>query len=195
MKQFYSIHEGEYLAGICINKAIKNCDLWIPAKDRGVDILLTNKNNNKKNVSLQIKHSKDYTPANSVKIQKHFRSCGWWRFGKSAVKNSLKKNKKNKKPADFWVFTLHSFSVNKTDCIVIKTTELYERLSKINKKGKSEQTYFWITKSGKCFETRDIEKLQKKDILDGKFNSIDPKRDFTRYLNKWDPVKRHLGVK
>jgi len=195
MKPFYSIHEGEYLAAICINKKIKNCDLWFPSKDRGVDILLTNKDNYKKNVSLQIKYSKDHLPANSVVIQKTCRSCGWWTFGQTAVKKSIDNSPNNhRKLADFWIFTIHSFFEKETDCIVITPTKLYERLSKFKEEGENEQTYFWITKNRKCFETRGLDTTQEKELLEGKYNSIEPERNFTEYLNNWEQVKKQLGV-
>jgi len=188
MKQFYSIHEGEFLVGACLNKVIKGCELWIPAKDKGTDILVTNKDDYKKNVSLQVKHSTDYLLTHSAEDQEFYRSCGWWNFGLTTIKESINKN------VNFWVIDIHSFSNKKTDCIVIKPTELYERLSKLTRNGKSEQTYFWITKDGQCFETRGLKAKQIKLLEKDKYNSIDPVRNFTKYLNNWEPVKKLLGL-
>jgi hypothetical protein len=196
MKPLYSIHEGEYLVGLCINKAIKNCDLWIPAKDRGIDILVTNKKDYKKSVSLQIKFSKDHLPENPAIFKKFFRSCGFWNFGQTAIRDSMKRIS-----VDFWVIALHSFSEKKIDCIVIEPNILKNKFSKFKKEGKNKKgdkiakTYFWVTKNNKCFETRDIESQQKKELLEGKFNSIKTERVFTKYLNNWEPVKKILGVK
>jgi len=193
MKPFYSIHEGEYLVGLCIKEKIKGCELWIPVKDRGVDILLTNKDDYKKNVSLQVKSSTDHLPTHSPEEIKFYSSCGFWNFGPTAVKKSIETTdpKNHKKPADFWIIAIHSFFGKKTDCIVIKPSELYERFSKFKK---TEKTYFWITKDGKCFETRGLNKSQQKLLMEGKINSIEPERNFTGYLNNWKPVKQLLGV-
>jgi len=188
MKQFYTIHEGEYLVGNFLAKEIKGCVLWIPAKDEGTDILVTKKDDYKKSVSLQVKYSKDYLPENPAEIQKFCRSCGWWNFGQTIVKKSMGKNS-----VDFWVFTIHSFFEKETDCIVIPPDDLYKRFSKFKKEGKSEQTYFWITKDGKCFDARGLNKSQQKSVFEGYFNSIEPERDFTGYLNNWEPVKQLLG--
>jgi len=191
MKQFYSIHEGEFLAGLCINEKIKECDLWIPVKDRGVDILLTNKNNYNKNVSLQVKSSTDYLPSHSPEEIKFYHSCGFWNFGPNTVKKSIDNTKKQTKSADFWVIAIYSFFGKKTDCIVIKPTDLYKQFSKFKK---TEKTYFWITNGGKCFETRGLKKSQQKLLMEGKINTIEPERNFTKYLNNWEPVKKQLGI-
>lgn len=189
MKQFYPINEGEYLVGLCLNQAIKECELWIPAKDKGTDILVTNKDDYKKSVSLQVKYSKDHLPSQSAEDQKFYRSCGLWNFGQTAIKTSMDKN-----PVDFWVIAIHSLFENKTDCIVIAPTDLYKRFSKFKEEGKSAKTYFWITKDGKCFETRGLKKPQQKLLIEGKFNAIEPERNFTGYLNNWKPVRQLLGV-
>ena len=186
MKQFYSIHEGEYLVGLCINKEIKECELWIPAKDKGTDILVTNKDDYKKSVSLQVKYSKDHLPANPAVFKKFYRSCGFWNFDQTTIKKSMDKNS-----VDFWVIAIHSLFQKKTDCIIITPTDLCKRFSKFKK---ADKTYFWVTKDGKCFEARDIDKSQKKLLMEGKFNSIEPERDFTNYLNNWKPVKKELGL-
>jgi hypothetical protein len=190
MKQFYAINEGEYLVGLCVNKEIKNCELWIPAKDNGADFLVTNKDNYRKSVSLQVKYSNDHLPSSqSAEEKKFYRSHGFWNFGQTAVKASMGKN-----PADFWVIAIHSFFDKETDCIVITPTDLCKRFSAFKEEGKNAKTYFWITKNGECFETRDLKKPQQKLLMEGKFNSIEPERNFTGYLNNWKPVKQLLGV-
>jgi len=192
MKQSYAINDGEFLVGICLSDEIKNCDLWIPAKDRGVDFLLTNKDDYKRNVSLQVKYSTDHLPTHSPEEIKFYHSCGFWNFGQADIEKSINDPKNNKKPADFWVIAIHSFFGRKTDCIVITPDDLYKRFSKFKK---IEKTYFWITKDGKCFETRGLNKQQLNLLLEGKYNSIDPARNFTKYLNNWEPVKKILGIK
>jgi hypothetical protein len=191
MKQFYSIDAGEYLVGICINEKIKECEIWFPAKDKGTDILLTNKNDHKKSVSLQVKYSNDHLPEpqHSSDDRDHYRSFGFWNFGQTAIKSRMGKDS-----VDFWVIAMHSFSEKETDCIVITPAELYERFSKFKIEGKKPSTYFWITKDKKCFETRGLKEPQKKLLKEGNYDSFEPERNFTSFLNNWKPVKQILGV-
>jgi hypothetical protein len=191
MKQFYSINEGEYLVGLYINEKVKECEIWFPAKDNGTDILLTSKNDHKKNVSIQVKYSKAYlsSPKHSSDDRNHYRSCGFWDFGQTAVKSSM-----DKCSVDFWIIAIHSFFERETDFIVITSAELYKRFSKFKKEGKKPSTYFWITKDKKCFETRGLNSSQKKLLKEGKYDSFEPERNFTSFLNNWKLVKQFLGV-
>ena len=61
MKPLFTIHAGEYLVGSYIEKKYSNWHLWVPSKDTGIDLLVTNKNNSKTS-SIQVKFSKDYVP-------------------------------------------------------------------------------------------------------------------------------------
>jgi len=54
----FTIHAGEYLIGSYIEENFKNYNVWVPSKDTGIDLLVTNSKNNKA-VSLQVKYSKD----------------------------------------------------------------------------------------------------------------------------------------
>jgi len=58
MQQMFTIHAGEYLIGSYIEENFKNYNVWVPSKDTGIDLLVTNSKNNKA-VSLQVKYSKD----------------------------------------------------------------------------------------------------------------------------------------
>src|SRR6266581_2772997 len=59
MKPIFSIHAGEYLVGTHIEENYKNLNVWLPTKDTGIDLLVTDQTNSK-NVSLQVKFSKDF---------------------------------------------------------------------------------------------------------------------------------------
>ena len=187
MKPLFTIHEGEYLVGNYIEQNFKDWEVWIPSKDDGADFLITNRNNRKKNVSLQVKYSKDYVPFQSVESQKHLRAWGWWSFSFDVLKKNI-----NKKAADFWVLAMQSFEEKKLDCIIINPTELDKLLSAIHGRKKSLQTYFWVSKNDKCYETRGLKKEQQNALLTGNTQSIKLDRIFTNYLNNWKPIIRSL---
>ena len=42
MKSLFSIHAGEYLVGSHIEKSYPKWNVWIPSKDTGIDLLVTN---------------------------------------------------------------------------------------------------------------------------------------------------------
>ena len=60
MRPIFTVHAGEYLAATEIERRFRNLDVWIPSKDRGIDLLVTNPETQRM-VSLQIKFSKDFT--------------------------------------------------------------------------------------------------------------------------------------
>ncbi|SRR5579872_284469 len=62
MKPILSVHAGEYLTGSCIERKFRHVNLWVPAKDTGIDLLVSNRAN-RKTVSLQVKFSKDFLVA------------------------------------------------------------------------------------------------------------------------------------
>lgn len=95
MKSLFTIHAGEYLVGSHIESKFKNLNIWLPSKDTGIDLLLTNKSNSK-TLSIQVKFSKDFLATNMDELfQSGLKSCGWW---------TLNKKKIEKSNADFWIF-------------------------------------------------------------------------------------------
>lgn len=59
MQPLFTIHAGEYLVGSHIEQHLRdpngdNVNVWVPSKDTGVDVLVTDKTN-KKTTSLQVK--------------------------------------------------------------------------------------------------------------------------------------------
>jgi len=58
MKPIFSLHAGEYLVGTHIEENCKNLHVWLPSKDTGIDLLVTDQTNSK-TVSLQVKFSKE----------------------------------------------------------------------------------------------------------------------------------------
>jgi len=99
MKPLFTIHAGEYLVGAHIERTFPHWNVWLPSKDTGVDLLVTDARN-RKAVSLQVKFSKDYGFSDSLLLQSRLIAGGWW---------SLDAHKIQKSNADFWVFVLPSF--------------------------------------------------------------------------------------
>ena len=97
MKPIFTIHEGEYLVATQIEEKFKNVNVWLPSKDTGIDLLLTDKSN-KKMVSIQVKFSKDFNITHvEENLRKNIKGTGWWTLNKEKIKSSQ---------ADYWVFVL-----------------------------------------------------------------------------------------
>ena len=124
MKQFFTIHGGEYLLGNIIEKKFPDWEIWIPSKDLGTDFLITNKKNRQKNVSIQVKSSKDYLVfPHKPEEKKRYRSLGWWSLNLSKIKDSS---------ANFWIFVIESAEERVLDCIIIEKEELYKRIRTVH---------------------------------------------------------------
>ena len=184
MKPIFTVHAGEFLVGCEIEPNFPNVDVWIPAKDTGIDLLVSNKDNTK-TVSLQIKFSRDYLATNMEDplFHRELRACGWWTPSRQQIENSR---------AQYWVFVLVGFDIRSKDFIIIKPDDLLKRLETIH--GKSFQKfniYFWVTKHNKCYEARDLNPSDQLEIADKKFKNAP--RDFTTYLNNWSPIENLNG--
>ncbi len=183
MRPLFTIHAGEYLVGSHIEAQFKDWRVWIPSKDTGIDLLISNADNSK-TASIQVKFSKDYLvtqgkPAERRKLV----SCGWW---------TLNRQKLAESPANFWVFVSHSFKQKNMQYVIVKPKDIYKRLSHIHKPTKVIQTYIWVTTSGKCWETRGLKKHEQDAIINDDICDIDKARNLTSFLNNWNPLKEKL---
>lgn len=183
MKPIFSVHAGEYLTGSHIEGKFRHVNLWVPAKDTGIDLLVSD-NTNHHTVSLQVKFSKDFLVAHMQKqapeFQRTLRACGWWTLNSEKVRHS---------PADYWVFVLQGFANKSVDYVVIPPRELSRRLHRIHHgRHRIWQVYLWVTRTDRCWETRNLSKGDRLLIAGDKFSNAN--RDFTKYLNAWGPVAR-----
>ena len=185
MKPLFTIHAGEYLVGSYIEKKYRNWHLWVPSKDTGIDLLVTNKNNSR-TTSIQVKFSKDYVPDFNKSIHRENLSCsGWW---------TLNQKKLYESKADYWVFVINSYSENNIQYVIISPKELYSRLKLIHSSQKEKiRTYLLVTKNKECWEIRGIDKKQIDAIGRKGINVINKDRKFSRYLNNWKPLEKKLG--
>lgn len=176
MKPLFTIHAGEYLVGSHIEKHFRRVNVWVPSRDTGVDLLVSDRRN-RRAVSLQVKFSKDFLVTHMGPVfQKELRACGWWTIDQRKLRTS---------PADFWVFVLLGFARRTVDFIIVPPRELWRRLRSIHGSQKMIQSYLWVTEGGRCWETQRKDQLR---IADGVYRV--PKREFTKWLNEWGPVAR-----
>jgi hypothetical protein len=180
MRSLFTVHIGEFLAGEAIERKFRRVNIWVPGKDKGIDLLVSDAKN-KRVVSFQVKFSRDFLgrPGGRTEFIKPLRSCGWW---------TLKRHKIVKSPADYWVFALVGFATGTRDFVIIKRDDLQKRFDAIHGRANIIQSYFWITEKGKCWETRGLSISDERLIAQGQFK--DPTRDFTSYLNNWQPIKQ-----
>jgi hypothetical protein len=178
VKPIFTIHAGEYLVGSYIENKFKNLSVWLPTKDTGIDLLVTD-NKNKKAVSVQVKFSKDFLAMNRSDIlRQELKAIGWW---------SLNREKIQKSSADLWVFVLYALDQKKFDFIIIPSRELLKRFQSIHGKERNIQTYFSVTKKNKCWETRNLKKADQVRIALDEYKNT--QRDFTQHLNNWAPLR------
>jgi hypothetical protein len=183
MRPLFTIHAGEYLVGLYIQQELK-LNVWIPAKDTGIDLLVTD-SENRRTVSLQVKYGKDFLPGKPAKLREKLRCLSWFALNRTKLDDSQ---------AEFWVFVLQGFKSDTPDFVVIPTSDLRERMTEIHRSGNGKlQSYFCSTENDQCWEVRaprhDQVLLQ---IADNLYK--DPKRDFTHCLNRngWAAVVKNL---
>ena len=186
MRPMFTIHAGEYLVGEYIESHLKKWkwNVWIPSKDTGIDLLVTDQKN-QRTVSLQVKFSKDFLPGKSAAMQNSSLRCWSWFTLNRADLVSPK--------AEFWVFVLMGFT-SKPDFLVVPTAKLLTHMNEIHGHQKKLQVYLTSTKKNKCWETRGLgfKSDAMLQIADGKYK--DTTRDLSNYLNGagWDALKAKL---
>ena len=77
MKPLFTVHAGELLVGHEIENQFSRVNVWVPAKDRGIDLLVSN-NNNKTAVSQLKNDNRDFTPY--LNKWEPIKALNAWRF-------------------------------------------------------------------------------------------------------------------
>lgn len=185
MKPLFTLHAGEYLTGCELERQLGNkVNLWVPSKDEGVDILVTDRAN-KRIVTIQVKYSRDFIRVVKDSSRRTLlRSGGWWTFNRVKLQNSK---------ADFWVLLTYDGFGKESDFIIIPPKDLLKIYNRTGRKQKIIQSYVWVTKNRKrALEGRDLNKELANDMIEGK---IDPGiRDLSFYLSNWSLIKKKLRV-
>ena len=180
MKPLFTVHAGEFLVGCEIERRFRDVNVWIPAKDTGIDLLVSDKRD-KTTVSVQIKFSRDYLVTNKdmAQFRRQLSAAGWWTPTRKEIADSR---------ADYWIFVLIGFGNRSTDFVIIPPRDLLTHLNAINTTTAEKlHIYFWVTNRRKCWNARGLKKSDRVLIADGTF--LDAERDFTAYLNNWEPVE------
>jgi hypothetical protein len=190
MKPLFTIHAGEYLLGSHIEQNFHGLNVWVPSRDTGVDLLVSD-HNNRRAVSLQVKLSKDYLLTHlGPEFREPLRGYGWWRINLDNLRRSR---------ADFWVLVISVFKRKEPDFVIIPPHELAERLTTIHR-AQVEQlqlqngridSYLIVTEKDECWETRGLGIEDQRRIARDEYEN--PDRNFRRWLNKWGPIIEALG--
>jgi hypothetical protein len=106
MRPLFTIHAGEYLVGLYIQKSLK-LNAWIPAKDIGIDLLVTDSDNFRA-VSLQVKYGKDFLPEMKAELRRSLRCVSWFTLNRAKLDTSQ---------AQFWIFVLRGFEMRPTSLL------------------------------------------------------------------------------
>lgn len=173
MRPIFTIHAGEYLVGTKIEESFPDLRVWIPSQDIGIDLLVTDEAMNKV-ASLQVKFSKDYLGTDQRAFLASGISGGWWKFKKTKILES---------PADLWVLVLYQFHSRRFDFVVIPPRELLALYDALGSDTEIIQSYVWVTKDGRCWETRGLSRADQQTLCEGTFEGNS--RDLTQYLNHW----------
>lgn len=174
MRPLFTIHAGEYLVACHIERRLKHVNVWIPSRDTGIDLLVTD-HRSRRAVSFQVKFSKDFLITHiDPAFRRQLRACGWW---------TINPGKLRKSPADFWVFVLLTFE-KKPDFVVVPTEVLRRKFR--TQARPVIQSYLWVTKDDRCWQTRGLRRDKQLQIVAGEFS--EPERDFTKWLNDWSSV-------
>jgi hypothetical protein len=174
MRPIFTVHAGEYLVATWVEESFPDLRIWIPSKDSGIDLLVTDDQQNKV-ASLQVKFSKDYLgTARQPSATPDIASGGWWTLSRKKIASSA---------ADLWVLVLYQFQARTFDFVVISPRDLLARYEQIASRSDVIQSYFWVTKHGRCWETRGLGKADLAKVCSGEYQS--EARDFSSYLNTW----------
>jgi hypothetical protein len=178
MKPIFTIHAGEYLVASEIEKNFRGINIWLPSKDTGIDLLLTDKHN-KKATSIQVKFSKDFNVTHAKEaFRPMIKGVGWWTLNRQKIIDSS---------ADFWVFILYSFEKKSQDFVIIKPSALLRIFDRTGRKEKTIHCYITVTENKKAFETRGLKETDIELVCSNKFSNST--RDLTKYLNNWTFLK------
>jgi len=177
MKPLFTIHEGEFLVGDYISRRYgSDYEVWIPAKDDGIDLLVTHKTRNAKPVRIQVKHSRGFDARHALPDEYLGCARGWYTLNPKKIRKSR---------ADLWIFVILTLQHEK-HFVIVPTKELIRRIPRDTK----EKWHMYLSVWGKdcCFNTRQMNKGELLAALDG--GTVTLEQDYTEFLDNWDLIKR-----
>jgi len=179
MRPIFTIHAGEYVFGEAFQKRFPKADLWVPAKDKGTDFLITEPSLSEP-ISVQVKMSKDYSKTQAIdSFEKSRKAGGWFTFSHDKIANS---------PAQIWTIVLISTArTAKPVFINIRPEVLLGNLCKVHGKQKSYNVYPWLMEINSkivCVEGRSLKEPERNNLADG--GPIPDGRDWTQHYENWE---------
>ena len=182
MTPAFTVHAGEYLVGTHLERTFRGCRVWIPSKDVGIDLLLTDASCSRA-VPLQVKYSRDY--ADSSPVNPAFPGITRSSF------LSVQRQKIETAPARYWIVVLHSFSSKSPRFLVITPSELLNRIEAHHGRQNTYRLYFCVVDEAKCWELR-CPVAEKRDALTS--GTITSSRDFSGFLDDWSKIHHEIAV-
>ncbi|MFZ1221336.1 MAG: hypothetical protein WAO00_18745 [Chthoniobacterales bacterium] len=177
MKPLFTIHAGEFLVASYIEQQFPKYLVWVPSRDSGVDLLLTDYDC-KAAVSIQVKFSRDFLATHmSDALRPGLKACGWF---------TLKRQKIVQSTAKFWIFVLYPFNQKEVDFVIIQPSAVLDLLTGLHGQRSTFQSYIWVTKDKRCWETRGLSRQDHLSVSKGSYQNST--RDLTQYLNNWSPI-------
>lgn len=181
MRPLFSVHAGEYLAGSYVEENLSDTRVWIPSKDTGIDLLVTNSECTRC-VPLQVKFSKDFLPGEKSEVyQSQLVVCTWFKFSRHSIEISA---------AQYWVLVLYPFRTADTQFLVLRPSELLKKISAHHGNKNEYDLYFWVTAQRTCWETRGLREKERRLAMQSTI--AHKSREFTEYLNAWQRVEGDL---
>jgi len=182
MTPIFTVHAGEYLVGTYLERKFRGCRVWIPSKDSGIDLLLTDTSCSR-TVPLQVKYSRDYV--DSSPADPAFRAITRSSFV------SLQRHKIETSPARYWVIVLHSFTSKNPRFLVIPPSELLKRIEAHHGRQKTYRLYFCVVNERMCWDLRCPVAEQREALASG---TITRSRDFSGFLDDWSKIRHEVAV-
>ncbi len=165
MRPIFILHGGEFLVGEQIYRRFgSNFEVWIPAKDNGIDLLLTRRNQPGNPIRIQVKSSRSYGDE----------PWGWF---------TLKTDKLRGSTADVWIFVIPFYTKSmklEPQFVLIPIEDLRRRIPK--KCGKTWYLNLYIPSKRRCFDARGWTQKDYEKAANGHF---DKRRDFSNFIENW----------
>lgn len=174
MKPLFTIHEGEFLVGEYISRKLKDqYDVYVPVKDRGIDLLVAHRRKRIPPVGIQVKFSRGF--GDREKMRDQFITRGWYTLNPQKVRES---------PADLWVFAILTLQ-HDAYYVVIPHRELRKRIPR--RCPSRWHLYITVYKDDRCYDTRGLKITQVRRLLD--HGCSEQRRDYSEYLNDWSQLE------
>jgi hypothetical protein len=180
MRPIFTVHAGEFLIGEYIEKKYPKLNVWVPSKDTGVDLLVTNKANSE-SVSLQVKLSRDYRSIQTVdEFVQNMSVAGWLMLDHKKISAST---------ANLWVFILVSHEKRvEPKHLIIEPQQLLRQLVATHGESKRYNFYPWVMKNSVALDGRGLSVSDKNRLLAENFEL--GARNYSNCLANWDALDK-----